>query len=80
MDPPVKRSGWQPPQDTGLWKAADRVAREVWGVLRPGQRDRLKARRFQQADAANVRAWEGHCQRLAPCHDAVERGPASRGA
>ena len=44
MDPPVKRSGWQPPQDTGLWKAADRVSQEVWGVLRQGQRERLKAR------------------------------------
>ncbi len=44
MDPPVKRSGWQPPQDSGLWKAADRVSQEVWGVLRQGQRERLKAR------------------------------------
>ena len=55
MDPPVKRSGWQPPQDTGLWKAADRVSQEVWGVLRDGQRDRLKA--------STKHTWRGYALR-----------------
>ena len=29
MNPTVKRSGWHPPEDTGLWAIADRVALEV---------------------------------------------------
>ena len=29
MNPTVKRSGWHPPEDTGLWAIADRVAAEV---------------------------------------------------
>jgi hypothetical protein len=54
MDPPVKRSGWQPPQDTGLWKAADRVSQEVWGVLHDDQRDRLQAHIFRQPPPLTV--------------------------
>ena len=29
MNPIVKRSGWHPPEDTGLWAIADRVVMEV---------------------------------------------------
>lgn len=29
MNPTVKRSGWHPPEDTGLWAIADRVVLEV---------------------------------------------------
>ena len=29
MNPTVKRSGWHPPEDTGLWAVADRVILEV---------------------------------------------------
>ena len=29
MNPTVKRSGWHPPEDTGLWAIADRIALEV---------------------------------------------------
>ena len=29
MNPTVKRSGWHPPEDTGLWAIADRVVTEV---------------------------------------------------
>ena len=29
MNPTVKRSGWHPPEDTGLWAIADRVALQV---------------------------------------------------
>lgn len=29
MNPTVKRSGWHPPEDTGLWAIADRVVMEV---------------------------------------------------
>ena len=29
MNPTVKRSGWHPPEDTGLWAIADRVTLEV---------------------------------------------------
>ena len=32
MNPTVKRSGWHPPEDTGLWAIADRVALEVSSV------------------------------------------------
>ena len=50
----MKRSGWQPPQDTGLWKAADRVSQEVWGVLQTDQRDRLKARLSRRASSTTL--------------------------
>ena len=43
MDPAVKRSGWQAPQDTGLWQVSDRVEREVWRSLSPEQAALLKA-------------------------------------
>ena len=33
MNPTVKRSGWHPPEDTGLWAIADRVAAEVWSLV-----------------------------------------------
>ena len=42
MDPAVKRSGWQPPQNTGLWAVSDRVQHEVWDALSPEQSARLK--------------------------------------
>ena len=29
MNPAVKRSGWKPPKDTGLWGIADRVSEQV---------------------------------------------------
>ena len=29
MSPVVKRSGWKPPKDTGLWGIADRVGEQV---------------------------------------------------
>lgn len=29
MNPTVKRSGWHPPEDTGIWAKADQVALEV---------------------------------------------------
>ena len=29
MNPAVKRSGWKPPKDTGLWGTADRVSEQV---------------------------------------------------
>ena len=33
MNPTVKRSGWHPPEDTGLWAIADRVTLEVCIIL-----------------------------------------------
>lgn len=33
MNPTVKRSGWHPPEDTGLWAIADRVLVEVSFML-----------------------------------------------
>ena len=33
MNPTVKRSGWHPPEDTGLWAIADRVLVEVGFML-----------------------------------------------
>lgn len=34
MNPTVKRSGWHPPEDTGLWAIADRIAVEVHPTIR----------------------------------------------
>lgn len=30
FNPAVKRSGWKPPADSGLWATADAVRAEVW--------------------------------------------------
>eukprot|EP00884_Botryococcus_braunii_P016006 jgi/Botrbrau1/3089/Bobra.0070s0075.1 len=43
FNPTVKRSGWQPPSDTGLWSAADQVCQQVWQVLAEDKMARLKA-------------------------------------
>ena len=32
FSPAVKRSGWKPPRDTGLWDTADAVKTQVWVV------------------------------------------------
>ena len=39
----VKRSGWQPPTDTGLWTVADQVQQRVWHELPPENMRHLKA-------------------------------------
>jgi hypothetical protein len=44
FNPAVKRSGWQPPRDTGLWSAADAVRSKVWGALEPQTAEHLKVR------------------------------------
>ena len=31
--PAIKRSGWRPPADTGLWAIADDLARRVWATM-----------------------------------------------
>ena len=39
FNPVVKRSGWQPPQDSGLWKIADDLEQKVTRLpnkLNPG--------------------------------------------
>eukprot|EP00208_Stichococcus_sp_RCC1054_P001997 CAMPEP_0206143372 /NCGR_PEP_ID=MMETSP1473-20131121/20292_1 /ASSEMBLY_ACC=CAM_ASM_001109 /TAXON_ID=1461547 /ORGANISM="Stichococcus sp, Strain RCC1054" /LENGTH=1452 /DNA_ID=CAMNT_0053538737 /DNA_START=218 /DNA_END=4576 /DNA_ORIENTATION=- len=43
FNPAVKRSGWQPPRDTGLWDVTDRLQLRVWEVLDPAVADHLKA-------------------------------------
>ena len=35
MNPTVKRSGWTPPQDTGLWDLTDRLQTKMWSALPP---------------------------------------------
>ncbi|KAK9812698.1 hypothetical protein WJX72_002251 [[Myrmecia] bisecta] len=42
-DPPVKRAGWTPPADTGLWRIADLVAEKVWRCLPPDKTLYLRA-------------------------------------
>ncbi len=42
FNPVVKRSGWQPPQDTGLWGAADAVQAKVWHALEQPTREHLQ--------------------------------------
>lgn len=44
FNPTVKRSGWQPPRDTGLWAATDAVRSKVWGALDPPTAEHLKVR------------------------------------
>ncbi len=57
--PQVKRSGWQPPTDTGLWKVADTVQDRVWHELPPVSMDHLKAQThfFDQVTSISGRCW-----------------------
>lgn len=41
--PAVKRSGWSPPEDTGLWAVADELRAAVWTAMPPEKLERLKA-------------------------------------
>ncbi|KAK9840723.1 hypothetical protein WJX81_000166 [Elliptochloris bilobata] len=41
--PAVKRSGWQRPEDTGIWGAADCVAKKVWAEAAPAEAEFLRA-------------------------------------
>ena len=43
FSPPVKRSNWTPPQDTGLWQVADEVRGRLWETLHGPIREHLDA-------------------------------------
>ncbi len=43
FNPTVKRSGWHPPSDTGLWKPAEAMRARVWESLGAQQVAFLKA-------------------------------------
>jgi len=43
FSPAVKRSGWKPPQDTGLWAAADALKARVWSAMPADKLARLRA-------------------------------------
>ena len=43
FSPAVKRSGWRPPADTGLWGLADELAARVWATMPPDKLERLGA-------------------------------------
>ncbi|KAF8068220.1 PI4KA1 [Scenedesmus sp. PABB004] len=53
FNPEVKRSGWQPPKDTGLWDIAAAVRAEVEAQMTPEQREYWAAERgyFEQVTA-----------------------------
>ncbi len=38
----VKRSGWQAPTDTGLWKRADELRQAVWDAMPEDKRGYLE--------------------------------------
>ncbi|GIL57911.1 hypothetical protein Vafri_13118 [Volvox africanus] len=38
FNPEVKRSGWEPPKDTGLWDPAEKLKRKVLAQMTPEQR------------------------------------------
>ena len=43
FNPTVKRSGWRPPADTGLWKAAEVLRARVWESIGSEQATFLRA-------------------------------------
>jgi len=43
FNPTIKRSGWSPPSDTGLWGIADRMRQRVWDTLGGSVREHLDA-------------------------------------
>eukprot|EP00878_Enallax_costatus_P012821 GHUV01013388.1.p1 GENE.GHUV01013388.1~~GHUV01013388.1.p1 ORF type:complete len:2087 (+),score=705.77 GHUV01013388.1:215-6475(+) len=43
FNPEVKRSGWQPPKDTGLWETSARVKSQIESQMTPAQREYWQA-------------------------------------
>lgn len=43
LNPEIKRSGWKPPADTGLWGLTERVHGRIYGMLSPKDAEFLDA-------------------------------------
>lgn len=43
MNPEIKRSGWKPPADTGLWGLTERVHGRIYNLLSPKDAEFLDA-------------------------------------
>lgn len=62
FNPAVKRSGWQPPRDSGLWEVTDALQQRLWGVLPPQVSEHLRVPPHPSAPPC-ARASEEHAPR-----------------